>query len=168
MNSVDIVILIVALLFGALGVYWGLIRQVLALAGLIAGVIFASRYGVRAADALASFVADDARAGLLGFALVVVGVSALASLLASLLHRFAGLLFLSWLDNLTGGLLGMLQGLLACTVVVLLGIAFPLPFLSAAVAGSQFAPLLVRLFSFLLPLMPTSFHLAAQMTFGVP
>jgi membrane protein required for colicin V production len=168
MNSVDIVIIVVVLLFGALGIYWGLIRQLLALAGLVAGVIFAGRYGSAAADALASFISNDALAGLLGFTIVLAGVSALASLLASLLQRFAGLLLLRWLDYLAGGVLGLFQGLLACAVVSVLAVAFPLPFLSATIAASQIAATLVRVFSFMLPLLPTSFHLAAQMTFGVP
>jgi membrane protein required for colicin V production len=168
MNSVDIAIIVVILLFGALGIYWGLIRQLLALAGLLAGVIFASRYGDAAADALTSFIANDAVAELLGFTLVLVGISALASLLASLLQRFAGLLLFRWLDELAGGLLGLFQGLIACAVVALLAVAFPLPTWSAAIADSQIAASLVRACSFMLPLLPTSFHLAAQMTFGVP
>jgi membrane protein required for colicin V production len=168
MNSVDIIIIVVALLFGALGIYWGFIRQVLALAGLIAGVVFAGRYGASVADALSSFIASDALARLLGFVIVLLGVSAVASLLASLLHRFVGLLFLGWLDHLAGGLLGVVQGLMACTVFLLLAITFPLSFWASSVSGSQFAPVLVRTFGFLLPLLPVSFHLAAQMTFGVP
>jgi membrane protein required for colicin V production len=167
MNSIDIIIAIVALLFGVLGVYWGLIRQVLALVGLIAGIVLASRYSGTVGDALSSFVNNDMLALVLGFALVLIAVSSAASLLASLLRRFVGLLFLGWLDHLIGGLLGLLQGLLACTVILLVAATFPLALWTPAVADSQFAPTLVRAFSFLLPLLPNSFHLAAQMTFGV-
>jgi membrane protein required for colicin V production len=167
MNSIDIIITIVALLFGVLGVYWGLIRQVLALVGLIAGIVLASRYSGAVSDALSSFISNDMLALVLGFALVLIAVSSVASLLASLLRRFIGLLFLGWLDHLIGGLLGLLQGLLACTVILLVAATFPLSLWTPAVADSQFAPTLVRAFSFLLPLLPDSFHLAAQMTFGV-
>jgi membrane protein required for colicin V production len=167
MHSIDIIIAIVALLFGALGVYWGLIRQVLALVGLIAGIVLAIRYSSAVGDALSSFVNNDTLALVLGFALVLIAVSSVTSLLASLLHRFVGLLFLGWLDHLIGGLLGLLQGLLACTVILLVAATFPLPLWMPAVADSQFAPALVGAFSFLLPLLPDSFHLAAQMTFGV-
>jgi membrane protein required for colicin V production len=168
MSSVDTIIVVVILLSGALGIYWGFIRQVLALAGLIAGLIFASRYGARAADALSSFVASDTLARVLGFAIVLIGVSAAASLLASLLRRFVGLLFLGWFDHLAGGLLGLLQGLLVCTIVLLVAATFPLALWAPAVADSRIAPVLVRAFSFLLPLLPDSFHVAAQMTFGLP
>src|SRR5262245_49883444 len=110
MSSVDTTIIIVVLLSGALGIYWGFIRQVLSLAGLVAGLVFASRYSASVADALSSFVTNDALARVLGFAIVLIGVSAAASLLASLLRRFAGLLFLGWLDHLVGGVLGVFQG----------------------------------------------------------
>ena len=106
-------------------------------------------------------------AGVLGFIIVLVGISGLASLLASLLQHFAGLLFLGTLDHIIGGLLGLLQGLLACTIILLLGITFPLSLWMPAVIDSQFAPALVRTFSFLLMLLPDSFHLAAQLTFGI-
>jgi membrane protein required for colicin V production len=168
MNSVDIIIIIVVLLSGALGIYWGFIRQALAIAGLIAGVVFAGRYGANVADALSSFLSNDVLARSLGFVIVLVGVSAAASLLASLLRRFVGLLFLGWLDHLIGGMLGLLQGLLACTIFLLVAATFPLSLWASAVTDSQFAPVLVRSFVFLLPLLPASFHLAAQMTFGIP
>jgi membrane protein required for colicin V production len=168
MSSVDTIIVVVILLSGALGIYWGFIRQVLSLAGLIAGLVFASRYGAGVADVLSSFVTSDTLARVLGFGIVLIGVSAAASLLASLLRRFVGLLFLGWLDHLAGGLLGLLQGLIVCTIFLLAAATFPLALWAPAVADSQIAPALVRAFSFLLPLLPASFHVAAQMTFGLP
>jgi membrane protein required for colicin V production len=168
MSSVDTLIVVVILLSGALGIYWGFIRQVLALAGLIAGLVFASRYGANVADALSSFVANDTLARVLGFGIVLIGVSAAASLLASLLRRFVGLLFLGWLDHLAGGLLGLIQGLMVCTIVLLTAATFPLMLWAPAITDSRFAPVIVRAFSFLLPLLPDAFHVAAQMTFGLP
>jgi membrane protein required for colicin V production len=168
MSSVDTIIVVIILLSGALGIYWGFIRQVLALAGLIAGLVFASRYGASVADALSSFVASDTLARVLGFGIVLIGVSAAASLLASLLRRFVGLLFLGWLDHLVGGLLGLLQGLMICTIFLLIAATFPISLWAPAIAESQFAPMVVRSFSFLLPLLPDAFHVAAQMTFGLP
>lgn len=118
MSTPDIVILIVLLLFAALGVYWGLIRQVLALAGLILGVIVAGQYGSAVGGWMTSFVADDRLAQVLGFLLTFLIISMLASLLASLLRFFVGLLFLGWLDHLAGGLLGALQGLFGASVIL--------------------------------------------------
>jgi len=168
MNSIDTVIIIVVLLFGALGIYWGFIRQVLAVAGLIAGVILASRYGSTVADVLSSFIRSDLLTQALGFLIVLVVVSSVVSFVATLLRRFVGLLFLGWLDHLIGGLLGILQGLLACTVLLIVAATFPSPLWTMALNDSRFASMLVRMFAFLLQLLPESFRFAAQITFGIP
>jgi membrane protein required for colicin V production len=167
MNGLDTSIVVVVLLFGALGIYWGLIRQVLAVVGLIAGVILASRYGIVVADSLASFISSDAVASALGFVFVMVAVSAAASLLATLLRRFVGLLFLGWLDHLIGGLLGVFQGLLACAALVIVAATFPTELWMDSLSASQFAPLLTRVpGALILMLLPEPFHFAAQRMLG--
>ncbi len=167
MNSLDTMIVVVVLVFGALGIYWGLIRQVLAVVGLVAGVVMASRYGLVVADALGSVISSDAVANALGFVFVMIAVSAAASLLATLLRRFVGLLFLGWLDHLIGGLLGVLQGLLACAVLVIVAATFPTELWMDGLAASQFAPLLTRVpGALILMLLPEPFHFAAQRMLG--
>ena len=41
MNAVDIAIVAITLLSGALGIYWGVIRQVLSIAGVLTGAVVA-------------------------------------------------------------------------------------------------------------------------------
>jgi membrane protein required for colicin V production len=165
MNGVDVAIIIALLLSTALGVYWGLIRQVLSVVGLVAGVVLASRYGVDVADALSSFVRSAIVAQALGFTFVVIAVSSLVGLLATLLHRFIGLLFLGWLDHLTGGLLGLVQAALLCTVLLAIAAVLPNETVIDALDGSRVAPVLVRLFGGVLELMPESFRFSTQMMF---
>lgn len=166
MNSVDTVIVVVLLVCGALGIYWGLIRQLLSIAGLVAGVVLASRYGPEVAGWLSSFIQNDQVVQALGFLGVVFAVSSLASLFATLLHRFAGLLFLGWLDHLAGGLLGLLQGALVVAVVVAIAAANPAEAWSGALRESQFAPIVTRVFGVILLLLPESLRRAADMFFG--
>jgi membrane protein required for colicin V production len=168
MNSIDTIVVVGVLLFGALGIYWGFIRQVLAFAGLIAGIVLASRYGMNVADALSSFIRSDTLARALGFLIVLIAVSSAASLLATLLRRFIGLLFLGWLDHVLGGLLGLLQGLLSATIILIVAATFPNALWSATLGSSQLAPALVRVFGFVLQLLPESFRFAARITFGAP
>lgn len=154
MNGLDYAILIGMGLFFVLGLYWGLIRQILAIVGLIVGIIVAGRYGPAVAGWLSSFIADPLITGVLGFLGVLILVSSLASLVSSLLHTFAGLLFLGWLDHLLGGLLGLVQAGLAAAVLLVTMVAFPLPLWATAVAESSLATPLLRvgtLFSGLLP-----------------
>lgn len=162
MNSVDMVIATVAVVFGVLGLYWGVIRQVLSFVGLIAGIAFATRYGSEIGDWLSSFVDNLPLANVIGFVIVLAAVSSIASLLASLLRRFVGLLFLGFVDHLLGGVLGLLQGLLACMVVLALASTLAIPAWQESLAESQIAPLLMRGFSFVIPLLPESVQFATQ------
>ena len=154
MNWLDIGILGVLALFTVLGVYWGLIRQVLALGGLIVGIIVAGRYGPEVAAWLTSFTNSDPFADWLGFIIVLVGVSAVASIIASLLRVFAGLLFLGWLDHLLGGVLGLIQATIACGILLALSLIYPQPGIEQAIGGSQLANLFLgvgQVASLLLP-----------------
>jgi membrane protein required for colicin V production len=136
-------------------------------AGLIAGIVLATRYGGRVADALSSFISNDMATQVLGFLFVLVAVSAAASLLATILRRSVGLLFLGWADHLIGGLLGLFQGALACTVILMVVALAPTERFADALAGSWLVPWLARAGSVaLLPFLPDSFQAAAQRLIG--
>ncbi|PDW01042.1 CvpA family protein [Candidatus Chloroploca asiatica] len=145
MNTFDYAILLGSGVFVLLGVYWGLIRQLLSLIGLVVGIAMAGRYGPEVAAWLSSFITDPLVAGVLGFVGVLLLVSSLASLLASVLRMFVGLLFLGWLDHLLGGVLGLIQAILAAAIIVVAMVAFPLPTWSNAIEGSLLAENLLRI-----------------------
>jgi membrane protein required for colicin V production len=167
-NGVDIFFLVVVLLFSALGFYWGFIRQVLSLAGLLTGIVLASRYGASVANLLTPFVHSDTVASSLGFIIVLLAVSAVASLLASMLRRFVGLLFLGWLDHIGGALLGFIQAILLCVVLVAVAATFPNALWADSLRNSQFALALLRGFGFILALLPEQYRVATELLFGLP
>ncbi len=166
MNGFDFVILLTCGICTILGIYWGLIRQILAVVGLLVGIIIAGRYGSEVAAWLSSFIASDMLAGALGFLLVLVSVSALASLVASLLRLFVGLLFLGWLDHVLGGGLGFIQAVLICATILLVAITFPLPAWQTAVDQSHLADPVLRIGWLLLPLLQDEFRQALQLIGG--
>lgn len=166
MNNLDYVILIGVGLFFLLGLYWGLIRQVLSLLGLVVGIAAAGRYGPDVAAWLSSFVADPVLAGALGFMGVLLLVSSVASLVASALHIFAGLLFLGWLDHLLGGLLGLLQALVAAAALLIAMIVYPLGAWSDAVATSVLARPLLRFGDLFSAVLPEFFQTALEAALG--
>lgn len=162
MNALDILFLALIIFLTLLGFYWGLIRQVLALAGLLVGVIVAGRFGPVVAAWLSSFVADALLADALGFVLVVLFVSVVASLVASILRLFVGLLFLGQFDHLAGGVLGLLQGLLASTVVLVTMVTFQVPAWDQLLESSRLAGPLLRISEPVTMLLPEVFRLAVQ------
>ncbi len=166
MNALDIGILAMLGIFTLLGVYWGLIRQVLALTGLVVGIIVAGRYGANVADWLSSFIADPALANAVGFLGLLLLISSVASLIASLLHTFVGLLFFSWLDHLLGGVLGLVQALIAAAAILIGMITYPLPLWASAVDGSVLAGSILRVGILLTLLLPQVFRDALTFTLG--
>jgi membrane protein required for colicin V production len=166
MNTLDTTLLIGAAIFVLLGIYWGLIRQVLAITGLIVGVALAGRYGSNVAEWLSSFIPDPSLTGIIGFLAVLLLVSTIASLAASLLRIFVGLLFLGWLDHLLGGLLGLIQALLAGAAVLIGLLTFPSPTWSAAVEGSRLASGLLRVGQVLTAVLPIDFGSAVRSFLG--
>ncbi len=162
MNNLDLTLLVGAGFFAVLGVYWGLIRQVLAIVGLIVGIALAGRLGPTVASWLSSFIAEPEIAGVVGFVAVLLFVSAITSLIASLLRIFAGLLFLGWIDHLLGGVLGLVQAVLVGTALLIGLVAFPSPVWSAAVEGSTMASGLLRAAGVLTALLPEMFGVAVR------
>lgn len=158
MNLLDYSILAGTAFLVLLGGYWGLIRQVIAVVGLIVGVAVAGRHGPVVAAWLSSFIADPDMAGAAGFLGVLLLVSTTASLTASLLRLFVGLLFLGWLDHLLGGLLGLIQALLAAAALVLAMHAYPLPLWNEALRTSLFAGPLLQLSAVYALLLPEFFR----------
>lgn len=154
MNWLDISILVILALFTVLGIYWGLIRQVLAVGGLVVGIIAAGRYGPEVAAWLTSFTNDDMLTSWLGFIIVLIGVSAAASIIASVLRVFVGLLFLGWADHLLGGFLGFLQASLACITILALSTIYPLPGINQAIQDSQFSSIFLAASSTIALLLP--------------
>ena len=57
--------------------------------------------------------------------LVMMAVSGSASLLASLIQHYCGLIALGWVDHIIGALLGALQAVLLCVMIFLVMAAFP-------------------------------------------
>jgi len=166
MNQIDIIVIAIIIISALFGLYWGIIRQVLSIVGLIAGIAVASRYAPNVAEWLTSFLPDTNLVDVIAYGIVVIGVSTLASLLASLLHSIVGLLFLGWADHLLGAVLGAIQGALFVTVLVAVLAATQSSAVSMMLRESQFAGPVLQAFGFILTLLPESIRTSAEIFFG--
>lgn len=155
MGLLDSAIVIIVVFSGLLGLYWGFIRQALSLFGLLAGLALARAHTVEVADLLSSVLSNYALAQVIAFILIMLSVSAAASLLASLLRTFMGLLFLGWLDHAIGAILGIAQGALLCAAILLVAHAIPDASWQPVLQESTLAPLLMATVgSLIMPLLP--------------
>jgi membrane protein required for colicin V production len=107
------------------GILLGAIRQLLAVTGLLASIVVASRFAPSVSDALHGVITDDAVAMLIAVLLIMMAVSGSASLIASIIQHYYGLIALGWIDHIIGALLGTLQAILLSVMVLLVTAAFP-------------------------------------------
>ena len=84
MNWLDIVLIVFIGIAIVLGLKNGLIKAVLALVGIVVGIILAGHYYIPLSERL-TFISSESAAKAVAFALIVLGVMAVAALLAALL-----------------------------------------------------------------------------------
>lgn len=125
MVVVDLTMIVIIVLFATMGFYWGAIRQLLAVTGLITSIVVASIFAPSVADSLHSVFVDSAVGMLAAVLVIMMAVSGSVSLMASLIQRYYGLIALGLADHIIGGLLGALQAVLLSVMVLLVMAAFP-------------------------------------------
>ena len=115
MSLIDIIIIAVVIGFTVASAAWGFVRQIIAVGGLILGLVLAGQFSPQLAPSLA-FIDNPVVARGVAFIIIVITVSLICSIIASILYFAMGLLFLGWLDALLGAALGFIQGWLAIGV----------------------------------------------------
>jgi membrane protein required for colicin V production len=126
MNPVDIAIVLLLILSGALGFRSGLIQSVFSLLGLIAGIAIASWNYKHFADELYPLLHNKPLSEAIWFCLIALAVMLMAGLAGLLLKKVIHGVGLGWLDKLTGLIFGLLRGaLLVVLCIVTLAAFFP-------------------------------------------
>ncbi|MBN9392686.1 MAG: CvpA family protein [Chloroflexi bacterium] len=118
MSLIDLIIIAIVISFTLVSAAWGFIRQAIAVAGLVAGIWLAGLFSTTLANAF-GFLNNPQAAKGLAFVVIVLVVSGIASAAASVLYFVAGLLFLGLMDHFLGAVLGFIQGILVCGVLLI-------------------------------------------------
>ena len=121
MGWVDIALLTVLALSSVLGLWRGLVYEVLSLAGWIVAFLMAQAYATEAAALLPMGDAAPALRLAAGFALVFIAVAFAGGFVAWVIKKLVASVGLRPVDRLLGGVFGVARGaliLLAITVVV--------------------------------------------------
>ena len=148
MNWIDLVLLIILAIFILRGISKGLFREVFALAGIFVGVIVSiNRYAVVGEAINQELPVFSLKlASLIAFVLIFVGIALLGVLLGAVLHSMARRVMGRLLDGGGGALVGLLEGALICSVILLVVSVSPLSGkVSKWTKGSALAPYLMRL-----------------------
>ena len=154
MNWLDIVILVVIAISAFIGLRIGLIKAVLSLAGLIVGVILAGHYYVPLSEQLSDIIPQANVAEIVAFAIILVGVMVIASVLASLLKWVASVIMLGWLNRAGGAFLGLVLAAIFCSALLAIWVKF---FGSGLITEAFLARVLLDKFPLILGLLPSEF-----------
>ena len=121
MNYVDIFLLVILILGAVRGYAKGLIIELFSLIAFFFGLFGAIKFS---GPVTATFFGDSDfyALGLVGvFILLFIALSVLINMVAKLLKKGVDLIFLGWLDNLLGAVLGILKwGFLVSMLVLML------------------------------------------------
>jgi len=162
MNWLDAVILIALIGFTLSAFRAGLIREVVTLVAVVAGVLIAGHYYDDLADDVLLFIKNDKAAKVIAFASLFGSIALLGQLAAFLMKQAVSILLLGWLDHLAGGAFGLLKGLVLVELFLMFFATFPYVGLDEAIDGSGIAPLFLDNGPALLKLLPGEFNQAVE------
>lgn len=115
----------------------GLVREGLALGGLLLGLVLAAQWQVRVAALLKPFIGGGRLADGLAYLLVLLSVIGAATLLTVLVLRLVRLLLVGWLDRLGGAAFGAAQGAILAALLLFLAVKYPMMGLDQVVRESE-------------------------------
>lgn len=120
LNWVDIVILLICLIFFAIGYRRGLINQIFSIAALIGGIVCGFIFYDLGGNLLVNYevVKNPSTAGVVGFITIVVIAYIVIQLVGLLLTKIVGTLRLGWLNRFVGGIIGVVIGVIVSFFLV--------------------------------------------------
>ncbi len=135
MGALDIVVLVVVGLFAVVGLWKGLVRQVVGLAGIAAGYLIAVRfYATLAEKVLPGFRPTIGH--VISFLSIFVACILAASVLGWIVGRLVNIVHLRIVNRIAGGLLGGIKGYLIVAILTMVLVAI-LPLDSGVLKGSR-------------------------------
>ena len=149
MNSLDWMLLAPLFVSGLLGVWRGVVREVMSVLAWVIGVVLAGRFAADLAQLLP--INGDLLPHAVAWVLVLLVVLIAAGLLARLLKQLLSVAGLGLADRLLGGVFGLVRG----TMVLMLLVIGLTPFKKYPIwTSSQVVPLVQLLLEFVKPVLP--------------
>ncbi len=162
MNWLDIAIVVIVAGFVAAAYSAGLIREVVTLLSVIAGIIIAGQlYDNLTTDVLV-FMDDHDVADAISFLVLFGAVYLFGQILAYTLKTGASLLMLGWANHIGGAFFGLLKGLIVVELLLIVFAAYPELGMDGSVGGSELAPYFVEDVDWVQWILPGNFDERVQ------
>ncbi|MEA3485414.1 MAG: CvpA family protein [Candidatus Aerophobetes bacterium] len=150
LNWLDIVIIMLVVLFMIRGAMKGLFREAFGLGGVFLGIIIAiNRYEGVAEVLMREFnkssTISPTMTNIISFIIIFIGIALLCSLIGVTLHKASKYSLVKGLDQGGGFLLGLFEGSLICSLILILLSISPLSEKASEWTGnSLFSPYLIK------------------------
>ncbi len=154
MNWLDIVILILIVVPTLIGLKIGIIKALFSVAGMIVGVVLAGRFSESLGGVL-TFISDPGWARIAAFAIILIAVMVIASVLAAVIKWVISAVLLGWVNRLGGAVFGFVLGAVFCGALLSMWVNFL--GIGDTVSDSALAKFLLDSFPFVLALLPAEF-----------
>ena len=154
MNWLDIVIIVLIAVSAFLGLKAGIIKVLFTLAGVIVGVVLAGHFSDSLAGIL-SFISNTGIAKVVAFAIILIGVMIVATVLAMVVKWAVSAVLLGWINRLGGAILGLILGFIFCGAALTMWVKFL--GISNVITDSLLAGVLLNGFPIVLALLPSEF-----------
>ena len=119
MNILDIIIICLLVIFLIRGLFRGLVQEVLSLAAVVLAVYLASSFQYLLVPHLQNYIETQIIVNGLAYGLIFVGTLIVFWLLAKLIRSILDIAMLGWIDRTTGGLFGLLEGVLISLILLM-------------------------------------------------
>ena len=115
---VDAVVIAALVLSFGLGIFRGIVREILCLSSWIVSIWLAYLFGDNLAIVIVPWLESERLSSLIGYLVVFVAVLVLLSLVVALLFKLFRVVGLSGIDRLLGGLFGCLRGVVIVALLL--------------------------------------------------
>jgi membrane protein required for colicin V production len=161
-NWIDAAIVIVWLFFVVTSFQNGLVREIIGLGSVLAGVILAGLFYQDFSDALLDSIDNETTKQMVAFTVIFVSTAVLGQLIAMLVHPAIALMQLGVADQLAGAAFGAIKGWVIITGLLILLVTYPVYDMDEKIADSEFADLLLESATPILRLLPDEFENAVD------
>jgi membrane protein required for colicin V production len=154
MNFIDFIIVIVIIIFCIKGYLNGFIHQLFSLLIIILGFLGSFLMYRAVAVKLGEFFTNSNLARIISFFLIFIAITIVLVIVRNILIQFVDRMNLTGVDYGLGIVVGMIKGLLLCTLTLIFLFNHPFLKLNEAIGKSLIFPFLENMLEYLLTLLP--------------
>ena len=124
MNLFDIIVIVILGYCLIRGVFRGLVKELSSIVGVFGGFYAAYTYYPVLAKPLSKWIANAGYLNILSFLIIFCGVFIIISILGIIINYLLKIVFLGWLDRVSGAMFGAMKGILIVSVLLIALTAF--------------------------------------------